>query len=142
MISRLIASASLLVLALLVATGCDSGPKRYGVSGAVTYKDQPIESGIISFVPKGEPAPAAGATISDGKYEVPNSSGLLPGEYDVIISVPTAAPAKETSDEEEGPGEGGEKATAETLPAKYNLETELKAVVKAGEDNEFDFHLK
>ena len=131
----------LVIAALLSAGGCGSEPKRLTVSGTVTYKDQPIKSGLISFVPKGSTASAGGAPISDGHYEVPASAGLPPGEYEVIISVPTAAPAK-AAPGDEGPGEGGEKDTAETLPAKYNSMTELKAEIKQGEKNEFNFHLK
>lgn len=140
------ATLGLLSATVLLATGCGSDSKRYGVSGKVTYKDQPIKSGLISFVPKGSTASAGGAPITDGRYEVPRSPGLPPGEYEVIISVPTTAPAKAAGSAkaagDEGPGEGGEKETAETLPAKYNSMTELKAEVKAGADNEFDFHLK
>lgn len=127
--------------AVIAATGCGGGDGRQKVSGAVTYKDEAIKSGIISFVPKGSTAPAGGSPITDGRYEIPASAGLPPGEYDVVISVPTAAPPKDP-DDEEGPGVGGEKETAETLPAKYNSNTELRAEIKAGEKNEFDFHLK
>ena len=141
MISRRLVAPALLLTTVVVLSGCDSTARRYGASGSVTYKDQPVKSGLISFVPKGSTAPAGGAAITDGTYEVPSNPGLPPGEYEVIISVPKAAPGK-AAKEEEGPGEGGEKETAETLPARYNAKTELRAEVKAGEKNEFDFHLK
>ncbi|HET6575509.1 MAG TPA: hypothetical protein VFG68_18040 [Fimbriiglobus sp.] len=135
-----------LVVAVVALAGCGSpGPKRYGVKGTVAYKGKPIEAGLISFVQTGTEASAGGAAIVGGKYEIPTSAGLLAGEYQVIISVPTAGPPPKRGAPaaDQPPGEGaGEKETRETLPAKYNAKTELKREVKAGEDNEFNFDLK
>jgi hypothetical protein len=132
-----------LVVAVVFLAGCgDSGPKRYGVKGTVTYKGKPIENGLISFVLVGSEASSGGAAITGGKYELPEVAGLAAGEYEVIISVPTGGPPpKESGDEPPGTG-AGEKETRETLPAKYNSKTELKREVKAGEQNEFNFDLK
>lgn len=136
-----------LAIAVVALAGCgDSGPKRYGVKGTVSYKGKPIENGLISFVLVGSEASSGGAAITDGKYEIPEAIGLPAGEYEVIISVPVAAgaaPKEPMGGEEEAPGEGaGDKETRETLPAKYNSMTELKREVKAGEKNEFNFDLK
>ena len=137
--------SSLLAMGVAVAVlaGCgDSGPKRYGVKGTVSYKGKPIENGLISFVQPGTEASAGGASITDGKYEIPEAVGLPAGEYEVIISVPTGGPPPKGAGDEP-PGEGaGEKETRETLPAKYNSKTELKREVKAGEQNEINFDLK
>lgn len=134
-------SVSALILALGWAAGCgDSGPKRYGVSGTVTYKGEPIKNGLISFIPQGSQASAGGASIINGKYEVPAKPGLPPGQYAVSINVPTGA-GKAAPGAEEAPGAGGEKATRETLPAKYNSKTELKADVQPSKTM-FDFELK
>ena len=138
---RRLLGAGLVVAAGLLAGCGDSADRRHAVSGTVTYKGQPIPNGVISFLPRGSDASAGGSAIVDGRYDIPASAGLLAGEYDVVISVPTAAPAK-APDAEGGPGEGGEKETAETLPARYNLMTELRAAVKAGDKNQFDFHLQ
>lgn len=128
---------------LVLSFGCgDTGPKRHALSGAVTYKGRPIKGGLISFIPKGGQVSAAGAPITDGRYAIPAATGLLAGEYDVSISVPTAAPGKSETKGDDAPGGGGEKETAETLPAKYNATTELHVEVKAGGPNEFDFDLK
>jgi hypothetical protein len=125
------------------AGGCgDSGPKRHGVSGTVTYKGQPIKSGLISFIPEGSEASAGGASITDGKYDIPDKAGLPAGKYEVSINVPTAGGKKKAVAEDEAPGSGGEKETRETLPVKYNENTELKAEVKDDGDNTFDFNLK
>lgn len=129
---------ALAVAAVLVGCG-DAGPKRYGVTGTVTYKGKPIENGLISFVPAGSEASAGGAPITDGRYEIPKAVGLPAGEYRVIISVPTGGPAPK----EVAPGVGaGERETREALPARYNSQTELRRAVKAGERNVFNFDLK
>ena len=133
--------AGLVVAAGLLAGCGDSADRRYAVSGTVTYKGQPIPNGLISFMPRGSDVSAGGSAIVDGEYTIPSSTGLPAGEYDVVISVPTAVPAKRPGDDE-APGEGGERETGEALPARYNLTTELKAEVKAGDKNQFDFHLE
>jgi hypothetical protein len=133
--------AGLVVAAGLLAGCGDSAERRYAVSGTVTYKGQPIANGLISFMPRGTDASAGGSAIVNGKYTIPSSVGLLAGEYDVVVSVPTATPAKAAGDDE-APGEGGERETGEALPARYNLMTELKAEVKAEDKNQFDFHLE
>jgi hypothetical protein len=135
-------AALALCAACVWVVGCgDSGPKRYGVSGTVTYKGQPIKSGLISFIPEGSEASAGGASIIDGKYDIPSKPGLPAGKYEVSVNVPTAGGKKQAVTEDEAPGGGGEKETRETLPVKYNENTELKAEVKDGQ-TEFNFNLK
>src|SRR5262249_16971240 len=73
----------------IVGCGDDSGlGKRYPVSGTVTYKEKPLESGTINFAPVDAKARAAGGTISDAKYSLttqdPND-GALPGKYRVSV---------------------------------------------------------
>jgi hypothetical protein len=138
-------AALALCAACVWVVGCgNSGPKRYGVSGAVTYKGQPIKSGLISFIPEGSEASAGGASIIDGKYEIPDKPGLPAGKYEVSVNVPTAGGKNKKSGvaEDEAPGSGGEKETRETLPVKYNENTELRAEVKDDDNNEFNFNLK
>jgi hypothetical protein len=102
----------------------------------VKYQGQPIQTGQISFIPEGAQSPTGGGAINAGAYDIPAATGLLAGQYRVSISVLKGPPVKET----EMPGESGN--TIETLPAKYNSNTELRAEVKAGSTNQFDFDLK
>lgn len=129
--------ACLVALVLLSACG-DTGPKRYRVSGTVTYKSQPLKAGLINFLPEGGEATAGGSSISDGKYEIAAARGLIAGKYKVSISAPSGGGAVK---EGEMPGVSG-KETRETLPARYNASTELTAEVTAGGKNEFNFDLK
>jgi hypothetical protein len=117
--------------------GCsDSVDGRYGVSGEVSYQGEAIPSGVITFIREGAMASAGGAAISDGKYSVPAEAGLPEGDYRVAISVPEGGPVVE----EEAPGISVE--PVETLPPRYNADTELRAKVQAGSSNQFNFNLE
>jgi hypothetical protein len=70
-----------LVAASLVffAAGCsDTGPKRFRVSGEVTFDKQPIASGDILFTPDGakqNSGPQGIAKIRDGKFDTAAAEG-------------------------------------------------------------------
>ena len=132
--------AILFVSSAAVFAGCKSEAKRYGVSGTVKYKGTPIRLGTISFIPEGGTAPAGGAAIKDGAYEIAAAQGLPPGKYLVSVSYPDPKGAAPAPTEDEAPGASRE--VKELLPDKYNGATELRAEVKAGEPNEFPFDLK
>jgi hypothetical protein len=62
-----------------------SGCSRQGltISGTVTYEDQAVEDGFISFVPDDGRGPTFGAPIKEGKYEL---QGLTPGKKHIEIT--------------------------------------------------------
>ncbi len=126
-----------LLCGIVFVHGCSSGNPRYKVSGMINYKDSPIKDGLVMFIPEGGQAPAGGSPITNGKYEIPAASGLPPGKYRVSVSVPSV---KINPKELETPGISVE--PKETIPAKYNQNTELKAEVTAAGPNEFKFDLK
>ncbi|MCC7473762.1 MAG: hypothetical protein IT425_00075 [Pirellulales bacterium] len=70
---------------ILVCGGCgESGPKRDDVSGAVTWKGQPVPNGVIFINPdtrKGNKGPQGFALIRNGRYDTrgKNSKGCSPG---------------------------------------------------------------
>jgi hypothetical protein len=64
---------TILILMCLVA-GClsDPGPKRYRVSGEITFDGKPVPDGEILFTPdsgKGNSGPQGVAIIKDGRYD-------------------------------------------------------------------------
>jgi hypothetical protein len=64
--------AGLLAAALAVLAGCDSGPKKYHVSGQVLFDGKPVPAGEIYFDPdvsRGHDGPQGFARIKDGKYD-------------------------------------------------------------------------
>ena len=75
---------------LLVLVGCGSGTKLAGVVGTVALNGQPVESGVISFIPAqaGGDQVAVGTPIAKGTYELAAQRGLPPGTYRVEIRWP------------------------------------------------------
>ena len=136
--SRLIGS----LLIALIATGCggpaSDGLPREAVSGKVTLDGKPLASGMISFDPDNtQPNPVAvGGAITGGAYSITREQGPTPGNYRISIY----GGAGETIPE----GDPGmpPKPTKDPVPAKYNALSELKAEVKGGTANAFDFDLK
>lgn len=126
---------ALLTLVSLILVGCNASNQKQAVSGTITFQGKPLDQGLIQFAPSSPEIPtASGANIQNGKYQIPQDKGLLPGTYDVRIS----APEKGTVAKEAAmPGESGPPAK-ERIPTKYNANTTLKFEVKAGQPNTFD----
>lgn len=71
----------------LAALGCDAGVDgRYPISGTVKLGGEPLATGQISFQPTaGTALSSSAAQVIKGKFEIPASKGLVPGEYSVIL---------------------------------------------------------
>lgn len=140
---RGIGRLAVVLVASALAAGCggsDDLPRR-AISGTVNLGGKPLESGMIQFQPTsaGE-ATAGGAAITSGRYSIPEPEGLVPGNYQVMITGVLAPPgaAKAVM-----PGDSGPTLPArEMIPVKYNAKTELAAQVTKGGPNRFDFDLK
>jgi len=121
--------------------GCGpQGPARAHVEGIVTWEEKPIASGFIQFIPiPGVPGAPVQLNIKNGRYsskeDAVDSRGVIVGENDVQIfaMLPTGkkvrSPDGDLIDE-----------VKDSIPKKYNEETELRRDVKAGL-NPFDFNL-
>jgi hypothetical protein len=144
---RVRAFLKLVTLPLLAAAiaGCgadaDELPRR-AVSGTITLDGQPLEAGMISFVPDGpgqQNPVTAGAVIRQGAYSIDADKGLTPGNYRVSI----ISEAKSTKPKDgRGPGPGELKAaTKEPIPARYNTRTKLEAEVKIDGSTTFNYEL-
>ncbi len=107
-------------------TACGGGgsdaPDLGQVKGKITLDGAPLADASVSFMP--EKVRASGATTdSSGNYEliyIRDETGAAIGKHKVVVT--------KLVDEKE------------TIPAKYNTESELSADVKAG-SNEFNFDL-
>jgi hypothetical protein len=76
----------------LLACGCRRTAPT-GVTGAVTYKGQPIAKGHVTFYPdEGGTETTLGSEIKDGCYQI---ADIKPGRRRVLI---TTAPALDVSD--------------------------------------------
>jgi hypothetical protein len=138
-------SHALIFLVAGVTVGCGQGDglPREPIRGIVTLDGRPLESGTIALMPADTSgaATAVGAAITHGSYDVPRASGPVPGTYSVAISSPEQEPAKSGTQQAAHPGDGGEPVVRDRVPSKFNTRTTLKAEVKKGDANVFDFPL-
>ncbi|MCI0460474.1 MAG: carboxypeptidase regulatory-like domain-containing protein [Gemmataceae bacterium] len=124
----------------LGSAGCGrSGPPRGDVSGTVTFKDQPVTEGKVTFFNPKEGVGGEGDLRADGRFTIKTQEGgLLVGDYIVFVSPLThmkdTDPGKTPPSLEDKP--------APNIPAKYRRQdtTPLRATVKEGE-NDFPFDL-
>lgn len=74
-----------LLLAFLCTTGC--GLRLASVSGKITYKNKPVTTGNILFVPEAGGPTATADIQKDGSYSLKTDklSGAAPGRYKVMI---------------------------------------------------------
>lgn len=126
---QLLAKLWMLVVcaSLMGLGGCRSGdsPPLGRVEGTVTLDGKPLSEGRIMFVPVDGGRTSTGEFDESGNYQLIYSLdewGAKVGEHTVKI----------TTQNDFG---GGER-----IPAKYNVDSELKAVVEGG-SNTFDFEL-
>lgn len=120
---------ALLAAGVLAAAGCGKGePTPVPVTGTVELNGKPLESGTIYFTaPDGKP-PAHGEVVN-GAFALES----LPGERRVEVRHYVEVKNKK--------GPAGEPLTTDTIPAKYNTNSTLKATVTDAGPNEFHFKL-
>jgi hypothetical protein len=138
---RLLPLATAFMALALVSSGCGAKSTKLPVSGTITWKGKPLETGMIKFVPKGGATKTeAVAVITQGKYAVPKENGLDPGPYTIFISSPD--PKSQQGPADAAPGERGGYPAVERIPAKYNTKGEVAVEVKYGDKNEFTFTIE
>lgn len=121
-------------IAMFLVTGCGSGdqPELGQVYGTITMDDAPLAGVEVLFGPKGFRS-SAGYTDAEGHYTLyylAGVEGAVLGEHRVEVRTPI----EDESDPE------AEANFVENIPPKYNSQSELTAVVKAG-DNTINFNL-
>ena len=108
----------------IAAIGCQRGPELAEVTGRVALDNTPLANVRVTFTPLDGPQSFA-TTGADGRYELIYSGGrkgAVIGSHKVSVETYRI-----------GRDEQGEIVEfPETLPEKYNLETELSREVVAG----------
>jgi hypothetical protein len=135
MMRREVLAFTVLLGLFLAGCGEDTGG-RLPVSGNVTFQGSPLKTGTIEFeLPDG--SHRTGTTITDGKYSIPASQGLIPGTYIVRVSsvesseaAPAGPPGPESA--------GAEQKNKNLIPAEFNTSSQLKHDAGPGKPTTFD----
>jgi len=117
-----------LVAAVLAAAGCGEGSTST-VTGTVTLDGQPLQEGVVRFVPADGKGQTASAEVKDGKF----TATLPKGEMRVEFSAPKVVRQTKMYDTPDSPVVD---ETVELLPARYNVQSTLKITVKGGSQSE------
>lgn len=111
---------------LNIGCGRGDGIERVAVSGKVTFQEQPVEDGFITFTPI-DSGIQSGARILNGRYEASGPRGSVPvGKYQVRISWLKEDPSLQVDGMPVPP-------QVNQLPAKYDTESELVLEVPSGQ---------
>lgn len=142
---------TLLVATLVIALGCDSGPKTGRVTGTVSHNGEKVPEGTVTFYPAQGGRPAIGRIQPDGTYELStfgSGDGALIGEYKVAIEakrvIGGAAEPKSLKEElaQAGAVSSAPPSIRWLVPQKYSSaeSSDITATVQSGQ-NEIDFEL-
>jgi hypothetical protein len=74
---------SIIALGFAIAGCSENG--RMIVSGNVMIDKRPVDRGLITFESMNNPGKPTGASITDGRFTIDKSHGLLPGEHKVSL---------------------------------------------------------
>lgn len=124
---------ALLVAAILA--GCSSENAKGTVEGTVTLNSQPLEQGLIRFVPVDGKSQPADATITGGKF-----TAIVPiGDTRVEVTSPKVVGKTKMYDTPDSPTVD---RIEEAIPLKYNIQTTLEYKVVKGKNPPKAFDLK
>jgi len=124
---------------LILSGGCGGGSQA-SVAGKVTFDGQPVENGLITFVPSDKSkGPTAGASIMNGNYKIEGTNLPSPGTYRVEIAAKIKTGKQIPAGSPSPPGTMIDQ-TIEGIPLKYNKNSTLTQELKAGQ-NSCDFAL-
>ena len=115
-----------MLLAAILIAGCSKSNLGV-VTGTISVDGTPAKSGSIAFFPLNRKSSTAGSEIVDGLYTAKVALGVAKVE----IRVPKVVGKKKLYDKPDSPMK---EVLSESLPRKYNDETELKLDVHAGEN--------
>jgi hypothetical protein len=133
-------STRLLFICGLAAAGCGgSAPGRHEVTGAVTYRGEPVGEGVIEFEPLDGQGSRDGATILNGVYRIPRQKGLFPGRYRVSLVIGDGAVTSGSAGADNPRRTAGAIPGRERAPAEFNTKSTLIREVTRGGPNTFDF---
>ena len=119
---------------LLAGCGRRSKLRRLPVSGSVTFAGQPVDDGLIEFIPvDSTPGPSFGGLVKAGRYDVPAAQGGHEGgTYRVQITASRAS-GKTFSVDTLVLSPDGKKMQVpvmeSVIPEKYNVASTLRVTL-------------
>src|SRR5206468_739767 len=109
--------------ALAALAGCDRGPAKATIKGAVTLDGKKLEVGTIQFFDTEKRVPSAAGSINDGNYDVE----AYVGRMEVQIFSPKVVGTRKLYDTPDSPVKD---VTKEMIPERYNAKSELYTDIK------------
>jgi hypothetical protein len=119
--------AFLLTIAAII--GCSAHLPSNVVRGTVTLDGQPLAEGLIHFIAVDGSVATTEARIAAGKFE----AAVPPGEKRVEIRAGKVTGKKRVYDTPDSPTVD---LVSELVPARYNVQSELRVTVAEGEQEE------
>ena len=123
-------------IALPACSGTSDDLPRQPVAGRVLLDGKPLSHGTIMFYPeevstKEHETVPSGNTIVHGRFSIPREKGPVPGRYKIAVSSEKMMKHPSRTDREENPAEPHSPAD-ESIPARFNANTELEVEIKEG----------
>lgn len=113
------------LLGALLTLGCNRGPAVGTLKGSITIDGQPVDGGIVRFVPVNGESQPADSRVDAGTYSVTMPVGEKKIEVFWAKSL-TGAKAVDTASQ-------GSEQIVQMIPAKYNTQTTLTHTIEKGE---------
>jgi len=147
---------ALVGMSAVVILGCGDTtglPKRYPVSGTVTYQGKPVEKGSINFIATAADGRSAAGEIQNGEYSLTTAEpgdGAIPGKYKVTVvavdidTTQLKAIAKGGQFHHDKAFAKANRTAKKLVPSKYQVPemSDLTAEVKAQTNSGVNFELK
>lgn len=128
-------------LVIAACIGCGKkGPQRAAVAGHVTLDGQPINEGVIQFLPfEGTIGPEAGGVITKGQYDIAQQRGPVVGKARVELRA-SKKTGRRVQDPTGRPGTLTDEYK-EMFPPDFNTNSALVREIK-DDRNELDFDIR
>jgi hypothetical protein len=125
-----------LAVACVLVAGCGRGSKfrRLPLAGSVTFAGQPVDDGLIEFIPvDATPGPSFGGVVKAGRYAVPAAQGGYEGgTYRVQITASRASGKTFTVNTQVFTPDGTKMEVPvmeNFIPTKYNVASTLRVTL-------------
>ncbi len=134
------AHASFVALLMVLSVGgCAEQSNREEITGEVKLKGQPVEDGLIQFVPLEGQQTGDGAHIQNGKYKITKDKGLAPGKYRVCLYAGNGESG--VGDASPDNPNAGRRPPKERIPPEYNTKSKVVEEVVRGGPNTFNYNI-